>query len=105
MLDLADGNAAIEPGKNRQNALNMLGAEQPMPLGRTLRHNQAISPFPGAQGHGIDASLASHLTNGQPAFIEGLCEVGAHVCSGAGVEWGFHQIAFRRLRFSGCGCR
>ncbi|MNK97139.1 hypothetical protein D3C87_1174570 [compost metagenome] len=105
LLDLANGDAAVEPGEDRQDALHMLGREQSMALGCALRHDQAITPFPGAQGDGVHAGLAGHFANGQPAFIERFLEVAAQPFAGAAVEYGFHQIAFRRLRFSGCGCR
>ena len=53
----------------------MLGAEQPMALGRALGHDQAITALPGAQGHGVDAGLARHFANRQPAVFQGLGDV------------------------------
>ncbi|MNP42824.1 hypothetical protein D3C76_1366130 [compost metagenome] len=63
LLDLADGNATVEPGEDRQDALHMLGAEQSMALGCALRHDQAIATFPGAQGDGVDAGLPGHFAD------------------------------------------
>ncbi|MNI30534.1 hypothetical protein D3C73_843830 [compost metagenome] len=104
-LDLADGDATVEPSEDGLDALYMVGREQPMPLGCALRHDQTVAPLPGAQGHGIDAGQARHFTDGQPAFVQRFFKVIAEVFAGAGVECLFHQMAFRRLRFSGCGCR
>ena len=76
-----------------------------MTLGRALRDDQTIAPFPRTQRDRIDAGLPRHFADRQPAIVEGFLEIGAEVFLGAGVGAHVHQIKFRRLRFSGCGCR
>ncbi|MNG01598.1 hypothetical protein D3C84_845860 [compost metagenome] len=86
LLDLADGHAAVDPGEYRQNALYMFSREQPVPLGCALRHDQAIATFPGSQRHGVHPGLPGDFADRQPAFVQGLLEVGTEVFAGAAVE-------------------
>ncbi|MOA13067.1 hypothetical protein D3C78_1330990 [compost metagenome] len=104
-LDLTHRNATVDPGENAQDPLHMLGIEQSVALGRAVRHDQTIATLPGAQCDGVDTGLPGDLAYGQPALRQGLGKVDPQVFAGAGVGFVLHQIAFRKLRFSGCGCR
>ncbi|MNG95053.1 hypothetical protein D3C79_540780 [compost metagenome] len=63
--DLADRGTAVEPGENLLDALDVFLAVQAMPLASALRHDQAITAFPGAQGDRVDAGQARHLADRQ----------------------------------------
>jgi len=71
VLDLADRNAAIEPGQDFHHPLYVFFRIQAVPFGRAVRHDQAVATFPGAQGHGIHAGLPCHLTDRNPALFKG----------------------------------
>ena len=103
-LDLADRDTTIEPQQNVLDALDVFGRKQAMTLGRAVRHDQAIAALPGTQSHGIHTGDARHFTNGQPAFSQCLAVVRVR---GIGHDQVIihGQMALRRLRSSGCGCR
>jgi hypothetical protein len=95
-LDLADRHAAIEPGDDVTDALDVGVVVQPVPLGRAQRHDKPVAALPGAQGHGVYAGDAGHFADGQQAVGGQLRQV----------RWFDHgQIPLRRLSVSGCGCR
>ncbi len=90
VFNLADRYAAVEPSEDGVDALHVFGAEQPMTFGCALGHDQPVAAFPGAQGHGVDAGLARHFTNRQPAVLEGLGDVFARFV----LQGSFHEVPF-----------
>ena len=103
-LDLADSHAAVEPQHNLLDPLNMLCGKQPMPLGGAMGDDQSVATLPGTQGHCVDPRNTRNITYGQPTLCQCLAVVRIR-CVGHNQVVVHGQMALRRLRFSGCGCR
>ncbi len=68
---LTDGGASIEPLQDMFDTLDIRLAVEAVPLVGTAWFEQAITPFPGPQGHRIDAGAAGDLADGDERAVRG----------------------------------
>ena len=74
-IDLTDRDATVEPGEDGLDARHVFAVVQTVTLGRAAGHDQAVAALPGAQGDRVDAGLAGHVANRQPALVQGCLVV------------------------------